>query len=544
MTELLLQEKESVTVNSVTKVISWTPSLIEGVKNLLLEGYSFDDVALRLGTSKNNLKLQLFKRGITLASLGITSAKEKNSIQRLQNKHKLSISERIMELLGLELEDSILPKTFTDEQLKNWLEGKEGVVLFVKEALDISLQDFQVDMIEVMLNNRHCCFLMGRRAGKSYTCGLFALYKALLQPNQHILLVSPTQDSSLNLFRIILGFVAKSQEIRWSIRRDTADTLEFKNNSIIRSLSAQSLALRGLENTAVILDEVSSLENPESVMSALTPSLASRTNSQLILISTPRAKQGLLWDAWQNQLYAKRHYPSTINKHVDNSWIELEKQNLPAEIFRMEYLAEWCEDVDVFFKTEVIERCVQNYSLTSFPEPGTKYWAGVDWGAKHDASLITIVGKGADGVLKVCNIIEMINVPFSVQLQRLGHLHASYQFQLVCVEEAGLSIPLVQELAQDNSMRLLRFIPTLKNKEEIYLHLLKKMENLELILPKHPKLIYQLKMFQYVVTPSGMKLHHAGQGHDDFPDSLAFALWAAKIGLQKPCFRVFGAKRY
>jgi len=74
-----------------------------------------------------------------------------------------------------------------------------------------------------------------------------------------------------------------------------------------------------------------------------------------------------------------------------------------------------------------------------------------------------------------------------------------------------------------------KFNPT-KEKLEAYEYFRTKMERNEIVLPlSYPKLITELKFFQYEVLGSGrVSLHSQASGSDDIADATCFAVWGTK----------------
>src|SRR5689334_17234967 len=76
-----------------------------------------------------------------------------------------------------------------------------------------------------------CC----RQAGKSTTTSVLALHEALYKPESLILLVSPTQRQSSELFRKVAGFYADLGRPLGAVE-DSATTLALSNGSRVVSL--------------------------------------------------------------------------------------------------------------------------------------------------------------------------------------------------------------------------------------------------------------------------------------------------------------------
>jgi len=120
-------------------------------------------------------------------------------------------------------------------------------------------------------------------------------------------------------------------------------------------------------------------------------------------------------------------------------------------------------------------------------------------------------------------------------------LHNKFKFKKILCDSTGLGAGAVDVLAkklnishkssqQNYNQKLsdhdivvgLTF--TIKSKQDIFSNLKVLMEQGNLKIPNHKKLIFQLKDFRYEITPSGnLKLHHSDGGFDDLVDALACA---------------------
>lgn len=247
----------------------------------------------------------------------------------------------------------------------------------------------------------------------------------------------------------------------------------------------------------------------------------------LILISSPNGCRGKFWESFNSPLFSRMQIPSFKNKYISQEWLDEQKQLMPSNIYQQEILAQFVEIANNFFTSALVEKCSKLYDFVHFPEPGKKYFFGIDIGRVKDCSVICICSIDFDKIVKVENIVEMENKPFSVQIQHIKLLQQQYHPVRITIEKAGLSLPVVEQLREMN-LPIKEFVPTTDNKAEAYNNLLKEMEQGKIILPaSHQRLQYQLKTFQYEITPQGkMKLHHASELEgDDYCDALAFALW-------------------
>jgi hypothetical protein len=92
--------------------------------------------------------------------------------------------------------------------------------------------------------------------------------------------------------------------------------------------------------------------------------MATVPNSKLVLISTPYARHGVLFEAWEK--YFGKNDPdhlliqaesTSLNPTLDREWINKEIQKDPSA-GRAEWLAQWREDVEAFLSLEIIKALV------------------------------------------------------------------------------------------------------------------------------------------------------------------------------------------
>ena len=504
--------------------MNWTPERIDKFTELLSEGRSLEYVADYFGVSYTAAKQAKYFHKVKKLKPG----KKNVQLKEVKELNRRDLASRIRVLKGEELRKEVPLFGFSDKQLKQWFDNVEGVDKFCKDVLGIELQPYQLKMVKLMLSRKRCCFVLGRQSGKDFCIACFVLWLAVVNPNQRILLVSAAQRQSDLLFNRIMQFIASSNELFDSVQKSNMEVIQFTNGSEVYSLPSTSYIRGFTEVTFVFLNEVAHGITKDTLQ-AVEPMLAIKHGS-LVMMSSPLGTSGVLWDAYNNPIYAKLKLPSSVNKFISREWLEQQKRTMPSIAYDCEINANFSQAIDSFFKLETIESVSEEYSLrqTCPKEPGKKYFAGIDWGRIQDSSVVTVVSRDEDELLKVESIIEMQNVPFKQQEERIKQLHSEWDFENIVSEYAGLSINSCENLNRAG-LPVEFFTPTLDSKAEAYNHLLCKMENDELTIPLHDKLQYELRVFKFEVNAQGkMRLHHQQGGSDDFVDSLCYAVWAAK----------------
>ena len=134
-----------------------------------------------------------------------------------------------------------------------------------------------------------------RQAGKSTVIGLLVLHRALYYPGSLILLLSPGERQSGELFKKVkdsydrLGRPVKAVG-------DAATTLTLGNGSRIVALPGSGATVRGYSGAALlVIDEASRVD--DQLYYSIRPMLAV-SSGKLALLSTPNGKRGFFYREW------------------------------------------------------------------------------------------------------------------------------------------------------------------------------------------------------------------------------------------------------
>lgn len=160
--------------------------------------------------------------------------------------------------------------------------------------LKFKLYPFQQEIIHSVMNYRYNIINCSRRVGKSYGTMIVALLKCLNQANQHVLIVSPTQNMTLQTYwKPLLEFC---RDIRpGPVAKVMEKEIHFHNGSTISLGSADKIdKLRGRSPNPnlIILDEYAFIRQADAeslFVEVLQPYAAVKeANCKFIIISTPK----------------------------------------------------------------------------------------------------------------------------------------------------------------------------------------------------------------------------------------------------------------
>ena len=208
--------------------------------------------------------------------------------------------------------------------------------------------------------------LCARQTGKSTVSALIALATAVMQPGALVLLVSPSQRQSGELFRVVMRHLRELPGAP-GIRAESALRLELANGSRIVALPGDERTIRGFANVAlVVLDEASRIE--DELIAAVRPMLAT-SNGRLIGLSTPFGKRGWFYESWHGSDSWHRVQVSADQcPRISQAFLDEELAELGAQRFSEEYGLQFLENSEAVFPTTIIDNAVTDEELPLWPQ--------------------------------------------------------------------------------------------------------------------------------------------------------------------------------
>ncbi len=217
---------------------------------------------------------------------------------------------------------------------------------FASEALGIEPDAWQADVLRssssrLLLN---CC----RQSGKSTTAGVLGLHTALYRPGALVLIVSPSQRQSTELFRKVSDLVTRLPQ-RPDMVEDTKTSATFGNGSRIISLPGTEGTIRGYSAASLIIEDEAAWVSPET-HDAVLPMLAV-SRGRLVLMSTPFGKRGHFHAEWTRggDDWERVQITATDVVRIGDDFLDEQRRRMSEMKFRAEYLCEFTETDDAVF---------------------------------------------------------------------------------------------------------------------------------------------------------------------------------------------------
>jgi hypothetical protein len=225
-------------------------------------------------------------------------------------------------------------------------------VLLARDA-GIEPDAWQANLLRDM--PRRALLLCSRQSGKSTVTALMALHRAIYEPASLILLVSPSQRQSGELFRTVMGFHGRLQGAP-GLSAESALRAQLANGSRIIALPGTEKTIRGFAAAdLVILDEAARVE--DELLAAVRPMLAT-SNGSLIALTTPAGKRGWFYEVWTgpSQDWTRVRVPASECPRISKEFLDEELRELGRLRFSEEYELAFIDSDACVFPSEVIAR--------------------------------------------------------------------------------------------------------------------------------------------------------------------------------------------
>ncbi|NWG09885.1 MAG: hypothetical protein HXX80_06250 [Nitrososphaerales archaeon] len=365
----------------------------------------------------------------------------------------------------------------------------------------------------------------GRQVGKSTTIAAKAIHFTLTHPRTTTLIVSATLRQSMLMQDKILDFIEGSP-IRRSVTYRSRTRLRFSNGSWIIALPAgrYGATLRGHTAHLIILDEASFIYE-EVISNAVLPQI-STTDGAIWMLSTPWSKDHIFYRAFTSPEWSSYHLPSSANPLIKKEFLEEQRVLVGDRRFRLEYDAEFVEDEDSFFPMGLIQSCLSDYEPRVSPK-GENYM-GFDFGGREDLNAITTVERQENKIIVQYCKAWMQDDYTGATLQVHDH-HRAYSHRIVCVEEIGAGISVVEHLKE---LKALTLSVKSSDIQKVLLNLRTLMERKEISISHDlTELIASLNCIEFQRTRTGgYTFSHRSGTHDDLGRALSLACWAVRQG--------------
>ena len=227
----------------------------------------------------------------------------------------------------------------------------------VAMALDVGIEPDPWQAQLLRDRPRRALLNCSRQSGKSTCTSLLALWTAIFEPGSLILLVSPSQRQSGELFKKVMEFYHRLPNAP-SLASESLLRCEFANGSRIIALPGSERTTRGYSKAAlIILDEAARIE--DELVSALTPMLATTEGGgRFYALSTPRGRIGWFYEQFEHgdASWVRVRVPASECPRISAGYLDEELKRLGPLQFGEEFMLAFNDSSMAAFASAIIER--------------------------------------------------------------------------------------------------------------------------------------------------------------------------------------------
>lgn len=399
--------------------------------------------------------------------------------------------------------------------------------------------------------------VVGRRGGKTRAAGVLAAYvgglcdhTAYLAPGERgvIPILAASVHQAGRAFMHAKGILQHSPLLSCHIQGEpTSDTIRLELVDI-EVRPANFRTIRGVTAVAAIADEIAfwmieGTSNPDAeILNALRPSLLT-TQGPLMVISSPYAKKGELYDTWRREygpdgdprvIVAKgaslAFNPTLPQREIDRAYAR------DASAASSEYGGNFRDDLEAFVSRETVEACISRGVSQRPASAGIAYQAFVDpSGGRADAFCLAIGHQQGERV--VVDALRERKPPFSPEtvVEHFAALLKDYGLTSVVGDRYAGEWPREAFRRHGIEYRLAE-----RPKSVLYQSMLPLLNSERLDLLDLPGVVSQISSLERRVARGGKEsIDHSPHGHDDLANVIA-GVSSLLIQRRAPATAAFG----
>ena len=370
--------------------------------------------------------------------------------------------------------------------------------------LEIKLPKPHLKQLEVIQSDaRFKVMMAGRRFGKSVISQTIAIESSLKR--QHVAYITPTYQLGKMFFKEICKILPD----KVYKKNETDLLMDFITGGSIRFFTGERLdAMRGTKYHLVIIDEASYIANlEEGWNNSIRPTLTDY-KGKAIFLSTPRGKNYFysLFMRGGEPDWQSFKFTTYDNPFMDASEIDSARAQLPAVVFKQEYLADPMENAANPFGSEFIYACTKTST-------GVAAYYGIDLAKSVDWTVII-------GMDKLGNVVHFDRFQKDWMQTKETILRLPSNIPIV-IDSTGVGDAIVEDL-QKKFSQMHGFKFTSVSKQQLLEGLSNAIQTKSISYPDG-FIRHELEVFEYKFTPTGVR-YSAPQGfHDDCVIALALA---------------------
>lgn len=373
--------------------------------------------------------------------------------------------------------------------------------------------------------------------------------------------------------------VMSDPEIDVQFSVSNGQNIILSNGSLIRCQSASDGSnIEGDSYMMIIVDEAQDVGNFKYLKS-ISP-MGAFYNATKILIGTSTTHKGFFFEAINRNKEeykngGKRNHLeydyTTVIKYNPRyeKYVNGEKRRMGehSDEFQMSFCLKWILERGMFFDPKLFESMAEPTMSLSIMDTAKVHVAGIDLGKKSDSTVVTIlevdwdnpviVEKSHSGDADVPDYIgyntyvkawlELQGDNWNEQYDEIMSFLNNFNVVRVVMDGTGVGDAIYDRMRANLDIEVIPYVFSRQSKSELYKHLNTEVRGGRVHYPSSPEVLETREYENFSQQCMDLEKSYSGQlmvvshpldvkgAHDDYPDSLALAVWGARgEGVSRP----------
>ena len=278
---------------------------------------------------------------------------------------------------------------------------------FFRQIVGFEPTKYQVELINLFLNNDFVAARWCRQSGKSWIISALLLWYAITHEDSYLAVLGPSWRQAKLIIRRITYFLKQLPPGMYF--KPLRTVLRFTNGSVIEAFPNNPDTIRGPTLHVVYVDEFNFVADDEDLYDAVLFTL-STTNGKFLCSSTPWNTDSIFYKIFNHKDFSDFARSHVTWEQAQEPYGPLRKKILDkirkqfAEDpwrWKREMEAEWAEDETVWLSQSLITKCIASqktlgYEVELYPWDSHQqgaFFAGLDLGKHQDYSALIVNEK-------------------------------------------------------------------------------------------------------------------------------------------------------
>lgn len=293
------------------------------------------------------------------------------------------------------------------------------VVDMDRGIVPFQLYDYQVEMMDLMDEERFTIFLTARQMGKTQTVAAFLLHSALFNSDFEIAILANKETQAreiMSRWQLMYSMLPLWMQpgIRGWNKGDVWLGNGQKGTKVFCAATGGS-SIRGRSINILYLDEFAFVQNDVEFYTSTYPTITAGSTTKVIITSTPKGLNQFykIYHDAETGIGDYKHLKVTWDQHPrrDQDWKDTQLRNMTEKQFAQEFDCQFLGSSDTLISGTKLQQLVYNQPINDTREE--PYWNCYSEPLPGASYVVTVdVSEGIGKDYAICTVIDVTQRPF------------------------------------------------------------------------------------------------------------------------------------